>query len=286
MSKLKPYIGINGPSWEGFLRSYGSSVPNFENSGRQIIKGIQASEKTQILDIENRFGSDWYPVGNTMRAWWGSSANRMLHMNFEDKSPRAISIAAKFMLERTIVVGTALSDNDNLYPALESYCRKVQLNNLPLRWADYRPMFEALKSPRNGSPVDLEHIVLQVNQRSLDEQTPSELAHTIALYGDTVSGVLLDGSGGTGIPLNAEKLRPYIAELYEKADSVAVGIAGGLNAATVEPLAAELLRDFPGLSVDAESGLRDNYSAKDPKSSTFSIQKAIDFIDAVVKIVA
>lgn len=282
MQALKPYIGINGaPRIE--VTGSGYANEQVRAVGRQVIMGIQATEKTQIHDIENRYGKDWHPVGNTMRHYWGWYANRMLHINTDNKVPESVATIARIMLERTIVAGWDETEMGSQYPALESKCNKVQFNNLPFHEYDYRQVFKNIvKKSDPISPVYVNSIVLQANAATLDELNPKDFAERVKLYAPYIGAVLLDGSGGKGIPLDANKLRPYIDAIYGM--SINVGIAGGLNADTVEPLAGKLLQEYRKLSVDAESGLRTRYNPENPKLSKFSSKKAEEFVEAVTQL--
>jgi hypothetical protein len=71
---------------------------------------------------------------------------------------------------------------------------------------------------------------------------------------DTATDVLLDGSGGRGLPLDVDRAREHLAKLDHF--GIGLGVAGGLCAETL-PAAAPLLREFAGLSIDAEGRLRD-----------------------------
>jgi hypothetical protein len=246
--------------------------------------GVQATEKTQIQDIENKYGQNWHPVGNSMRSFWhGHGYDRMLHLNIEDKSPESVAIIAKIMLERTITPGWDESDLGTQYACLKARCDAVQFNNLPFYAHDYRPMFRNMaKRTKPYSPVNIRSIVLQANSTSLAELSPKEFATSIKRYTPMISSVLIDGSGGRGVPLDAEKVRPYIDSIYDL--DVNVGIAGGLSDAALEPLAGDLLQRFPQLSVDAESGLRTHYNSEQPKRSRFSPQKASAFVEAVTQL--
>ena len=102
-------------------------------------------------------------------------------------------------------------------------------------------------------------IVLQVGARAFETigNSLKRLADKIASeYGGLIHYVLLDASAGLGKPLDAEVLRPYLRALAAKRLPIGLGVAGKLSPTTlglVEPLVDE----FPHLSIDAESGLRD-----------------------------
>lgn len=280
MKKLEPYIGINGGGFNDMRDIW--KLQN-ESPKRDIIMGVQATEKTQVYNQENKYGSEWHPVGRAMKAWWVDYGwKQMLHVNTDGKEPASVAAISRLMLERTIVTVHDETDLGTPFTTQEMQCSKVQFNNLPFYEQDYLPLFEMLATETNPK-TRKQQIVLQANADSMDALTPAKFAKEIKRYEPTIAGVLLDPSGGKGTPLNATKLRRYIDKIYDM--DVAVGIAGGLNAETVEPLAGKLLYQYPSLSVDAESGLRSGYFSDRPSKSTFSFDKALSFVKAVNQLV-
>lgn len=279
MEKLAPYIGINGGGWHDVQNDH---LIRNQSPMRKVLMGVQATEKTQVYNQENKYGKDWHPVGDSMKRWWSRSGwNQMLHINTEGKLPSAVAAVTRLMLERTIVTVWDETDLGTEYSELRSYCKRIQFNNLPFYDLDYTPVFEMLATDSN-SKTGPQQIVLQANAQSMDALTPAKFAKEVKRYEPVIAGVLLDGSGGKGVPLRAAQLRRYIDRIYDM--NIAVGIAGGLSAETVEPLAGKLLQQYPDLSVDAESGLRTNYSSDNPANSEFSIEKAKDFAVKVTQL--
>lgn len=74
-------------------------------------------------------------------------------------------------------------------------------------------------------------------------------------YAEVVDYVLLDHSGGHGKPFNPECAHNYLRELKTKNPGIMLGVAGGLSPTTLN-LVKPLIREFPNLSIDAESNLR------------------------------
>lgn len=97
-------------------------------------------------------------------------------------------------------------------------------------------------------------MVLQIGAAALRDHAPQELAGRIREYEGLADDLLLDASGGTGLPLDPGRTRPYLEALAQC--GFCLGVAGGLGPGTLH-LADPLLKDFPRLSLDAESGLRD-----------------------------
>ncbi len=104
-------------------------------------------------------------------------------------------------------------------------------------------------------------IVLQIGWQALEmvNHDPGQLRQRIVGYGDFLSGVLLDLSGGLGLPLDVEEIEPYVAELFRYARAhapwLSIGVAGGLTAETLPGLQG-LVDKYPQLSLDTESRIR------------------------------
>lgn len=280
MEKSLPYIGINGASFHQIDAIHASK--EVQNLGYTVLAGVQATKKTQIDNIPNRYGDQWHPVGENMRRWWfyGNAYNRALHINSDTIDAETLRLYTKIMLARTAIVGTEESDlGYTTYYVIEHPCRTVQFNNLPFHQNDYRPLFEEI-SASHAHP-EIKRIVLQANKEILTETSPQEFKQAVQKYIGSVASVLIDGSGGKGIPLEATA-QPYIDAVSEL--DINVGIAGGLSAETLEPLAGNLLASYPELSIDAESGLREDYSRDAPAESTFSLDKYKAFVAEFVRL--
>ncbi|PJC25069.1 MAG: hypothetical protein CO056_02265 [Candidatus Tagabacteria bacterium CG_4_9_14_0_2_um_filter_41_11] len=102
--------------------------------------------------------------------------------------------------------------------------------------------------------------VLQVGSSAFEaiENSPDKLAERLILYIGLIDYVLLDFSGGKGLILDAEKLRPYLRVVVKTTKNVGIGVAGGLGPSTMH-LIEPLLDEFPSLCIDAEGKLRDEY---------------------------
>ncbi len=118
-------------------------------------------------------------------------------------------------------------------------------------------------------------IVLQIGRKAMEEvaSRPKALADKVADYvkNDAIDDILIDASGGKGLPLDITKAREYLDELASRDLGIGLGVAGGLSAETFRPF-AELLDEFPDLSGDAEGKLRD------PISDDLDIIKMVAYI--------
>lgn len=118
------------------------------------------------------------------------------------------------------------------------------------------PSLKTIKEYKKLYPKN--QIVLQIGSQALKEINDSseELVSKVKEYDRVVEYLLLDPSGGKRISLDPNIMRGYLDSLTQANLSINIGIAGGLCAETLGSIEL-LLRDFPGLSIDAEGCLRD-----------------------------
>ena len=167
------------------------------------------------------------------------------------------------------LVHYATDDPDTIDEQLEELmrhcgdgCTGFQLN---MAW----PKPELLSS----IPLDM-HVVLQIGSRALEMagNDPDEVARRVAEYGSLarkgpmyigpVTDVLIDASGGRGVPIDLTMADAYVGALTQHREWLRVGVAGGLDHAT---LVSNAFRQFmkkhsgtfcPQISIDAEGRLR------------------------------
>lgn len=111
-----------------------------------------------------------------------------------------------------------------------------------------RPDLEEVRSARPGL-----RIVLQIGSEAL-AGSPRDAVRRVREAGDLVDDLLLDESAGHGRPLDPGRLLPFLESLA--GTGLGLGVAGGLSAASLHVL-EPLLAEFPDLSFDAETCLRD-----------------------------
>lgn len=245
-----PYIGVTGfMSQEEVLWATGAIPPNAK---RKLMVGILMSSKT-IRGVQNKWPRR-YPLpkdaGNIFFAPTPWELN-LVHFATDDVSNLYI-------------------DLDKAIELAGPWCRGFQLN---LAWPNPKDL-ELFLSHRK-SPL---FAVLQIGSRALQEagRDPKEVAKKLADYRESADHILLDGSGGKGIPLNFHDTRAYLSEIRNREPSFGLGIAGGLDKDNLSPI-AKLLEKFPDLSWDAEGKLR-NYAGDMDRPN------AIDYIEASFKL--
>lgn len=107
-------------------------------------------------------------------------------------------------------------------------------------------------------------VVLQIGSHALKVagNDPEEVARRVASYRGPVTDVLIDASGGRGVPIDLTTTDAYVKALERHSEWLRIGVAGGLNHAA---LAHDDFRQFmkkhsgkfcPHISIDAEGKLR------------------------------
>ncbi len=137
-------------------------------------------------------------------------------------------------------------------------CDGVQVN---VAW----PAHEGLLHYRDSYPEA--RVILQVGPRAFQaaaeiaEICKVPLAEGIWHYlhrpveDEAITDILLDGSAGTGKPLDLDTLAAIVADMAKRFPDLGIGVAGGLCAETLSALAT-LLRLYPFLNLDAEGRLQ------------------------------
>lgn len=137
------------------------------------------------------------------------------------------------------------------------YHHGTQLN---IPWA---PPCE-IEKHKNQYPA--KRIILQIGDRAFREVggSPEKLAKKVKTeYEGIVDYILLDPSGGLGIPLKPEVMRTFVIALLEEDIDIGICFAGGLYTAVLPKLVKPLTDEFPGiLSWDAEGKIRDKITDK------------------------
>lgn len=103
------------------------------------------------------------------------------------------------------------------------------------------------------------HLILAVGPEMIQAQqiggSPEKLADMIGHYLPALDAVFID-PGGTGkVPFDVSAARALLGELWSRAYPINLGIAGNINADSIEPI-EPLFEEFPGLSVFVQDALR------------------------------
>jgi len=256
---MNKYIGISGFMTSDEVRS---AIALFPECGRQLMVGVLASQKTVLGD--------------------GNSKPK--------RYPKPENFAEIFVDDKLIVesgrclnlIHYAADDSEELGFALRTVmihggprCHGVQVN---VAW----PSLRELMWFRRFFPH--ERIVLQIGRRAIEEmdlplnlivsQLCDDLVRRIEPYANTITDVLLDPSGGTGLENDFDDRVPRA--IMRRFPQLGVGVAGG---ACAEHLPApEIMRD---VSIDAESQLRCN----GPGGGMLMMSKVGTYLKAVAEMV-
>ena len=108
-------------------------------------------------------------------------------------------------------------------------------------------------------------IVLQGNSTAMKivGNDPIKFADRLCKYEDAIDYVLLDKSMGKGLGMNAKALLRFARVIAKRLPEVGIAVAGGLGPDTLH-LLNPILREFPNVSIDAQSNLRPSGDALDP----------------------
>jgi hypothetical protein len=262
MSERAPaYVGVSGvvsPEQQATLTETFREC--FDPSSRVLALGVKATHKTQFLDVENKYGAEWYPVGDQLSQVLVADSDQLqVAQVFIDPELAADPAYRSKFMERI---------SDRGAPWLSA----VQFDMLPWHSDPTLPGF--IEEAKEETDVK---VLLQAHSGILETHTPEQLARKLNDY--ATDYVLLDSSHGKGVRLDLNRLRPYIDALYSSPalDHVGVGIAGGLNAKVVAEELPRIVADYPDLSWDAEGQLHSiNLDGKRP----LDIAKTTEYLRA------
>ncbi len=133
-------------------------------------------------------------------------------------------------------------------------CRAIQLN---IVWPD----IDQVAKIREQHP-DMQ-IVFQASHKAMGGKTPNQIAKGVRDYGDSISYVLIDPSGGRGMPFDLESSVAIYSKLREQCPALTIGFAGGFTGENIAPRLREILQQIEtdGFCIDAEGGLRDKVTS-------------------------
>lgn len=145
-------------------------------------------------------------------------------------------------------------------PALKASGSRLHAVQLDMPWPDIEDT--AALAERTGV-----EIILQVGTvaMSAKEDNPVAVAETLARYAEAgaLHAVLFDRSMGKGLPFDPEVVLPYLRVAEASCPGVLLAVAGGFGPGRLRGL-WEVLREFPDISIDAQSKLRPSGDAMDP----------------------
>lgn len=233
----RAYVGVSGVT-----RGYQCTVINAiaDSIGlvddRDLLLGVKATHKTLMLGTKNKYGADWYPVGDSI----GRVPRACTGM------PSWVKPVAQVFMEDPADKGYRDEFTGRLVDRCGPGMYGIQYDLLP--W--HEPHLTDDLSEYLADVHDSGYAVyLQVHAPAM-ALGAAVAARRFAAYAPYVDHVLFDSSHGTGQRLDAARLREFLDAF--SGVNVGLGVAGGLGPDV--PL-ADLLADYPHLSWDAEGNL-------------------------------
>lgn len=275
IERSKPYIGISGvvePSQQYYLMDQfiwnGLDRDNDDADDRLIALGVKAVHKTQFLDIENKYGSEWYPVGE--EAFAGAVENggipslRVAQTYFDADHVHNEEYRNEFV-SRIRTRGKA-------------WLNAIQFDMLP--WHADESMLPWLEKLKEESGLT---ILLQAHGEAMNELGPEGVAGKLGRYAPALDYILFDASHGKGVRMNTEALLPFldVAHYSGNLQRVGIGVAGGLNADVVREELPVVLELYPDISWDAEGQL---HPAREDGTRPIDMQRAKEYIEASAEV--
>lgn len=245
--RAQPYVGISGVVNPNQQRLYEEIFRNsgLIDRGRRLALGVKAVHKTQYLDIENRFGSAWYPIGE---ADFRGAVNK-------SSDPRVSMNIAQAYLDVGHVGDPDYRRKftDRIFQRGESWIDGIQFDLLP--WHSDPEITNFLHETKDRHPEKL--ILLQCHGGAMEQLGPRGAIRQLGALAAAVDYVLFDASHGTGQRLDTKNLSRFLDEGYssESLSSVGFVVAGGLNAHVIREDLPEIVSIFPDTSWDAEGQL-------------------------------
>ena len=244
--KMKlPYVGVSGvvsPDMQTSLETIAEEVGLYE-AGRLLALGVKAVHKTQFLDIENKYGKEWYPVGEK------AFKNALRH---DVSNIHTIAVAQTY-LDVDHVEDHQYREQflHRIVDRGQPWLQAIQFDMLP--WHKNTAMWSFLEDVKDQGV----EVFLQAHKNAMETLGPRDTIRLLGHYAGLIDYVLFDSSHGTGTRLDTSTLEPFVAESYDQFDLSVTGIAiaGGLNSEVVREDLPQLVNKYPNLSWDAEGQL-------------------------------
>ncbi len=272
----QPYVGVSGvisPEIQHQLEASAEEVGLFK-TGRQLGLGVKAVHTTQWLDVENRYGREWYPVGeNEFR---GALDGRDHNATSPDTLPVALTyIDSKFVTDADYRRQFVRRIVERGGPWLQA----IQFDLLP--WHNDNAMLHFLEELSEEYGLTT---LLQCHKDAMDELKPKGVARRLGHYVRFIDYILFDSSHGTGKRLDVTSLDHFLEEADSKLDvKVGLAVAGGLSADVVRDDLPQLLRKYPNLSWDAEGQL---HPIDELGKRPLDMQAAEDYLRASAEVIS
>lgn len=229
---MHPYIGITGFTKPEEVYAALHVFPH--NHSRKLMVGVPVTWKSLR--------------GIPMKPWWAK------------QSPDPASINRLFLNDERVVNLVHLSTEEgqessllaDMFRAHELAGPNFHGFQLNVAW----PQINQMDDYRAAMEWNY-RIVLQLGQKAVETAggTPRGVADMLYHYAGVIDDIVFDPSGGLGRRLDAKMAREFLSEIAGRGWDIGLGAAGGINAYTLH-LIELLISDFPDLSIDTQSGVR------------------------------
>lgn len=228
---------------------------------RQLALGVKAVHKTQYLDIENKYGREWYPVGEEFtQALSPAWSINIAQICFDQERVRDPNYRDEFI--------------GRVHRRGKKWLDALQFDLLPWHEDDSMlPFLEDVKEKTGHT------IILQAHSEAMSKLGPDALPVKLGKYAHALDYVLFDASHGKGVRMQPDALLPFLDASYDYHGlaGVGFGVAGGLCAEVVREELPALLEHHRDLSWDAEGRLHGTYEDGVPG---LDWGKAKDYLEA------
>ena len=227
--KIYPYIGITG-----FMSYFEVSQMHYmlRNIERMLMVGVNVSDKTLNGAKNNHPGR--YPLVSSIKDIFQERENsntlKIIHYHTQNTA--------------------------NLYTHL---CRLTDIGGdnldgfqLNVTWP------KSTELERYHHSIGDKVFILSINNIAIDSvgRKPKELAKKIKnLYEGLVHYILIDQSNTRGLALNTDKTLRYLEAIRNLLPKIGLVVTGGIGPDNLSYL-KEIIKQFPDISIDAESELR------------------------------
>lgn len=254
--KERPYIGITGATEKVDVAQVAESFrKHISPEGNHFgMVGFLVTDRTATNQSAGRSSKhpQFVDIVQLLEASQPGPANT-IHYSTRDRSTLAAQIDGVF-------------GKTGIYDA--QLAQTLQLN---LRWPD---------------PVEIKRIIdrfpemkviLQLGSKVLEHDSRGEIVDRLGAY-EGISYVLIDPSGGKGVPFNEKRVAPLFRAISYELPDLGIAVAGGFSDQNALRTLSNLTRAIATdeFSIDAEGGLRVPVQGK--KSGEFSPAKADLFI--------
>lgn len=264
----RPYVGVSGivsPHIQAEVQAAAREV-ELEKKGRLLALGVKAVHKTQFLDVPNKYGPQWYPVG-------ADSFRGAMSAEAQDQDLLAV---AQVYLDVYHVGDPEYRKHftAQIVERGQPWLQALQFDMLP--WHSSPDMLTFLQETKEEFGLG---ILLQCHKDAMQELGPKGVVRRLGHVASFVNYLLFDASHGTGTRLDANSLDPFLEEAHSSTslDTTGIAIAGGLDAASVREDLPELVSRYPDLSWDAEGRL---HPVNERGERPLNVQIARDYLHA------